>query len=366
MTRWVFHIDMDAFYASVEQFRIHPEYIGHPLCVGPDPKQGKGRGVVRAASYEARAYGIRSAMSTQKAYQLCPDAVFVFGDFSNYFEASEDVMAVIERFADHERIRKASIDEAYIEVTDRMNGYSDPRMLARELQEAIKKETQLPASIGIAPNMAVAKIATGLNKPLGITLVPQDPEAVAQFLAPLHVTKVNGIGKVTARYLAKYGITTLGQIQQFSLKDLIPIMGKGAKWLYNRAWGIDDRDIVPRGPWRRKSMGKDRTFPRDMDPASSEVVHETLEELCSRIGQKLQSKSYHFRTVTVKIRYQNYETIQRSRTLTVSTNEPEVLRQVALNLFETHRKPEKKLRLVGVRVTNLTRMTGQASLADFF
>jgi nucleotidyltransferase/DNA polymerase involved in DNA repair len=366
MFRWIFHIDMDAFYASVEQYRLHPEYIGHPLCVGPDPRKGKGRGVVRAASYEARAFGIRSAMSTQKAYELCPDAVFVFGDFSNYFEASEEVMTVIERFADHGRVRKASIDEAYIEVTNRVNDYSDPHALATELQDSIKVETQLPASIGIAPNMAVAKIATGLNKPLGITLVPQDPDAVARFLAPLHVTKVNGIGKVTAHYLAKFGITTLGEIQQLSLKELVPIMGKGAKWLYNRAWGIDDRDIIPRGPWRRKSMGKDRTFPRDVDPASSEVLHETLKELCSRIGQKLQSKSYHFRTVTVKIRYQNYETIQRSRTLNLSTNEPEVLKKEAISLLETHRKPEKKLRLVGVRVSNLTRMTGQASLADFF
>jgi len=366
MSRWIFHIDMDAFYASVEQFRFHPEYIGRPLCVGPDPRQGKGRGVVRAASYEARAFGVRSAMSTQKAYELCPDAVFVFGDFSHYFEASEDVMAVIERFADHGRVRKASIDEAYIEVTNRVKQYPGPRALATELQAAIKAETQLPASIGIAPNMTVAKIATGLNKPLGITLVPQDTGAVARFLAPLHVTKVNGIGKVTARYLAKFGITTLGEIQQLSLKELVSIMGKGAKWLYNRAWGIDNRDIIPRGPWRRKSMGKDRTFPRDVDPTSSEELHGTLEELCSRIGQKLQSKSYHFRTLTVKIRYQNYETIQRSRTLNVSTNEPEVLKKEALSLFETHRKPEKRLRLVGVRVSNLTRMTGQASLADFF
>ncbi|MFX0170121.1 MAG: DNA polymerase IV [Candidatus Hodarchaeota archaeon] len=366
MPRWIFHIDMDAFYASVEQFRIHPEYVGQPLCVGPDPKQGTGRGVVRAASYEARAYGIRSAMSTQKAYQLCPEAVFVFGDFSNYFAASEEVMVTIERFADGGRVRKASIDEAYIEVTERVKEYSDPRALAEVIQQTIKAETRLPASIGVASNMAVAKIATGQNKPLGITVVPQDPEAVAQFLAPLPVTEINGIGKVTARYLAKFGLTTLGQIQQLSFQDLVPVMGKGAKWLYNRAWGIDDRDIVPRGPWRRKSMGKDRTFSRDLDPSSDEVFHETLEELCSRIGQKLQSKSYHFRTVTVKIRYQNYETIQRSRTLNVSTNEPQVLQRVVTDLFKTHRKPDQKLRLIGVRVSNLTRMTGQASLADFF
>jgi nucleotidyltransferase/DNA polymerase involved in DNA repair len=366
MPRWIFHIDMDAFYASVEQCRVHPEYIGHPLCVGPDPKQGKNRGVVRAASYEARAFGIRSGMSVLKAYNLCPEAVFVFGEFSNYFEASDEVMEVIERFADEQRIRKASIDEAYLEVTERVKAYPSPRALAQEIQTAIKEETKLPASIGIAPNMAVAKIATEQNKPLGITLVPQDSQAVAAFLAPLDVTVINGIGRVSGNRLKKHGIRTLGQIQQMSMQELYPVFGKGSKWLYDRAWGIDTRGIVRSGPWRRKSMGKDRTFPKDVDPKSVEVAVETLEELSTRISQRLQSKSYHFRTVTVKIRYRNYETVKRSRTLPVSTNDLHTLCKTVTSLFEEHRKPDAPVRLVGVRVTNLTRMTGQASLSDYY
>ncbi|MFW9830979.1 MAG: DNA polymerase IV [Candidatus Thorarchaeota archaeon] len=366
MARWILHCDMDAFYASVEQFRLHPEYIGQPLCVGPDPKAGQTRGVVRVASYEARAFGIHAGMSVLKAYELCPEAVFIFGSFSNYVEASEEVMEVLQEFADHHRIRKASIDEAYLEVTEGVKRYNDPKAMAKEIQQAVRKETQLPCSIGIAPNMAVAKIATNQKKPLGITLVPQNSEAIAQFLAPLDVTEVNGIGRVTANRLKKHGIHTLGDIQQLTFQELYPIFGKGAKWLYDRAWGIDNRGVIRSGPWRRKSMGKDRTFPQDVNPTSQGVLHETLEDLSERISQKLRSKCYHFRTVTVKIRYRDYTTIQRSRTLPVSTNNSDCLFKTVTSLFEEHRKPDLALRLVGVRVSNLTRMRGQASLADYF
>ncbi|MHA2405385.1 MAG: DNA polymerase IV [Candidatus Hermodarchaeia archaeon] len=365
MPRWIFHVDMDAFYASVEQFRLHPEYIGLPVCVGPDPKKGQRRGVVRVASYEARAFGIHAGMSVVKAYNLCPDAVFVSGPFSNYVEASEDVMGVLEDFADDQKIRKASIDEAYFEVTERVKHHKDPRELALEIQWAVREETQLPCSIGIAPNMAVAKIATDQNKPLGITLVPQDSVSVAEFLAPLEVTAINGIGRVTANRLKKHGITTLGQIQGMSLQALLPVFGRGAKWLSDRAWGIDNRGIIRTGPWRRKSMGNERTFPKDVDRQTIEQALETLEGLSIKISQRLQSKSYHFRTVTVKIRYQDYTTVQRSRTLPVSTNNQEILSKTAIAIFEEHRNPEASLRLVGVRVTNLTRMTGQTTLVEY-
>jgi nucleotidyltransferase/DNA polymerase involved in DNA repair len=305
-------------------------------------------------------------MSVLKAYNLCPEAVFVFGEFSNYIQASEEIMEVVARFADEQRIRKASIDEAYLEVTERVKEYPGPRVLAQELQTAIKEETKLPASIGVAPNMAVAKIATEQNKPMGITLVPQDPQAVAKFLAPFDVTAVNGIGRVSGNRLKKHGIHNLGQIQQMSLQELYPVFGKGSKWLFDRARGIDNRGIVRSGPWRRKSMGKDRTFSKDVDPESVDVALEMLEKLSKRISQRLQSKSYHFRTVTVKIRYRNYSTVQRSRTLPVSTNDSETLCKTVASLFEEHRKPDTPVRLVGVRVTNLTRMAGQASLSDFY
>jgi DNA polymerase IV (DinB-like DNA polymerase) len=359
------HVDMDAFYASVEQYRLHPEYIGQPLCVGPDPKKGQIRGVVRVASYEARAFGIHAGMPVTKAYNLCPDAVFVFGPFSNYVEASEEVMVVLQEFADNGRIRKASIDEAYLEVTNRVKESPGPRELALEIQRAVREETKLPCSIGIAPNMSVAKIATEQNKPLGITFVAQDPAAVAEFLAPLDVTAINGIGRVTGNRLKKYGLCTLGQIQELPLQALLPIFGRGAKWLFDRAWGIDNREIVRTGPWRRKSMGNERTFPKDLDSKAQALVVETLKDLSRGISQRLQSKSYHFRTVTVKIRYRDFTTIQRSRTLPVSTNDQAKLCAMATSLFEEYRHPEKPLRLVGLRVTNLIRMNGQTTLSEY-
>ncbi|MFX1474023.1 MAG: DNA polymerase IV [Promethearchaeota archaeon] len=367
MSRWVMHVDMDAFYASVEQYRVNPELCGLPVCVGHDPKEGRGRGVVRAASYEARDYGIRSGMPVTEAYRLCPDAVFVRGDFSNYIEASDEIMSILEEFADDERVRRSSIDEAYIDVTRRVAESGGPEPLAKEIQRTIKEQTKLPCSIGVAPNMAVAKIATGINKPMGITLVPQDPSAIAAFLAPLDVRVVNGIGHVTARRLSKYGITTLGQVQRMPLTDLYPIMGvKGAKWLSNRAYGVDTRPLKRSGPRRRKSISKDRTFMEDIDSSSTGVLYGTFDDICKRIWTKLQTKSLRFRTVTVKIRYSDYTTVQRSKTLKVGTDEQLVLCRTALALYKENLLPEQRLRLIGVKVSNLLPRQGQQSLSEFF
>jgi DNA polymerase IV (DinB-like DNA polymerase) len=357
---------MDAFYSSVEQRRLHPQHIGTPVCVGPDPKKGHDRGVVRAASYEARAYGIRSGMSVLKAYSLCPEAVFLSSGFSHYYEASDEVMKILKHFADGNRIRQTSIDDAYLDVTERVRQFSSPRDLAVTIQQRILEETKLPCSIGIGPNMSVAKIAANMEKPMGITLVPQDPAAVLQFLAPLDVNVINGVGKVTAQYLHKFGISTLGQIQKMTLAELRPIMGKGSKWLMNRARGIDIRPVISDGKRMRKSIGKDRTFRKDVKPTSEEILQETLQDLCTRIGKKLREKAFHFRTVTIKIRYSDYSTIQRSKTLLTSTNDQDMLYRTAYQLLEEKRNPERSLRLLGVRVTNLSSIKGQAMLSDYF
>ncbi len=361
------HVDMDAFFASVEQYRVNPDLSGLPVCVGHDPKEGRGRGVVRAASYEARDYGIRSGMPVAEAYRLCPDAVFVRGDFSNYIKASDEIMGVLEEFADDERVRRASIDEAYIDVTRRVAECGGPEPLAKEIQQTIRELTKLPCSIGVAPNMAVAKIATGINKPMGITLVPQDSVAITEFLAPLGVRVVNGVGRVTARWLGKHGITTLGQIQRMPLTDLYPIMGvKGAKWLHNRALGIDTRPLKRSGPRRRKSISKDRTFMEDIDASSIDSFRGTFEYICERIWKKLQAKSLRFRTVTVKIRYSDYTTVQRCKTLKVGTDERDVLCRTVLELFKDNLLLNHRLRLIGVKVSNLLPRQGQLSLSEFF
>lgn len=365
MPRWIMHIDMDAFYASVEQYRNHPELIGKPVCVGHDPKGGKGRGVVRAASYEARAKGIHAGMPVSQAFRLCPDAAFVNGSFESYLLASDEFMEILREYADGGRVRRASIDEAYIEVTGGVKNYESPVKFAQELQEEIRIRISLPCSIGIAPNMSVAKIATGMNKPRGITLVGPKYEDVLEFLRPLPVDALNGVGKKTANYLEKYGITTLGQIQTLSLQELWPIMGRGSQWLFDRANGIDERPLIDNGPRIRKSISKDRTFMVDIEPDNVDYLHDTLRKMCNRIGRKLLEKQLRFRTVTIKIRYDNYFTVQRSKSIPVETNEIEMLSRIAIEVFDHKRDLNRSIRLIGVKVSGLCETSTQLCLTEF-
>jgi nucleotidyltransferase/DNA polymerase involved in DNA repair len=357
------HVDIDAMFASVEQYRNHPELAGKPVCVGHDPKGGKGRGVVRAASYEARAKGIKSGMPVSQAYRMCPDAVFVQGEFESYGIASDEFMELLREFADGGRIRRASIDEAYIEVTESVELFGGPHKVASMIQESIWENAQLPCSIGAAPNMSVAKVATGMNKPRGVTIVY--PEEVLRFLEPLPVEAINGIGKKTADRLAKYGITSLGQIQQMTVPELWPAMGRGSGWLSRRARGIDERPIIDNGPRIRKSISKDRTFMEDVEPESIQYLHETIRGMCQRIGERLRQKALRFKTVTVKIRYADYSTIQRSRSIPIETDEQEMLERLALEIFEQRRDHKKSLRLIGVKVSSLSEASEQLCLTEF-
>jgi len=363
--RWIMHIDMDAFFASVEQYRNHPELVGLPVCVGHDPKKGTGRGVVRAASYEARAKGIHSGMPVSQAYRLCPEAAFVNGSFENYIIASDEFMEILREFADGGKVRRASIDEAYIDVSEGSQLYNSPKEMALELQEEIRLRTFLPCSIGIAPNMSVAKIATGMNKPRGVTIVGPDSEDVAKFLEPLSVDALNGVGRKTTERLQKYGIETLGQIQRMTIPEIWPAMGRGSVWLYRRARGFDERPITDNGPRIRKSISKDRTFMEDVEPEEVDYLHNALKKMCKRIGDKLLNKSLRFRTVTVKIRYSDYSTIQRSRSVPVESDETSLLEKVAIELFEQKRDHNKSLRLIGVKVSQLTEVSEQLCLTEF-
>jgi len=359
------HTDMDAFFASVEAYRNHPELVGRPVCVGHDPKGGTGRGVVRAASYEARAKGIHSGMPVSQAYRLCPEATFVNGSFESYSIASNEFMEILREFADGGRVRRASIDEAYIDVSEGAELYESPRQLAIELQEEIRVRTSLPCSIGIAPNMSVAKIATGMNKPRGITLVGPDPVDVEKFLDPLSVDALNGVGKKTAERLLKFGIETLGQIQRMTIPELWPAMGRSAVWLHRRARGIDERPIIDNGPRVRKSISKDRTFMKDIEPEEIDYLHEKKKKMCTRIGDKLRKKALRFKTVTVKMRYSDYSTIQRSRSIPVESDDTSLLEKIAIEIFEQKRNHNKSMRLVGVKVSQLSEFSEQLCLTEF-
>jgi len=365
MSRWIMHVDMDAFFASVEQYRNHPELAGRPVCVGHDPKGGTGRGVVRAASYEARAKGIHAGMPVSQAYRLCPDAAFVDGEFESYGVASDEFMDVLREYADGGRVRRASIDEAYIEVTNGVEVFGGPRNLASWIQDSVWHDVKLPCSIGVAPCMSVAKVATGMNKPRGITVVGPDPIDVLSFLEPLPVTAINGIGRKTAERLEKFGITTLGQIQRMTLPEIWPAMGRGSTWLYQRARGLDERPLIDNGLRVRKSISKDRTFMEDIEPESIEYLHETLGNMCNRIGERLKKKALRFKTVTVKMRYSDYSTIQRSKSIPVETDNPEILQRIAMEIFDHRNDHEKLIRLVGVKVSGLSEASEQLCLTEF-
>jgi len=365
MDKWIMHVDMDAFFASVEQYRNHPNLQGKPVCVGHDPKGGYGRGVVRSASYEARAFGIRSGMPVSKAFRLCPSAVFLPGEFSDYAQASNEIMDTLREFADDGRVNRASIDEGYLEVTARIGDCSSPVELAREVQATVRERTKLPCSIGVACNMTLAKVATGRSKPNGVTVVQQGAETAARFLAPLNVRVISGVGEKTAERLREYGIETLGQVQQMSIPELWPIMGRGSYWLHEKSLGIDERPLLDSGPHIRGSMGKDHTFTEDVEPSAVSLLHETLNDMCIRIGDRLKSKGLLFRTLTVRIRYEDYTTVQHSRTLPVATDRCDVLDRTAADIFDRNRLHNRSVRLVGVRVTGLSERNDQMSLAQF-
>ncbi len=365
MNRWIALVDMDAFFASVEQFRNHPEIAGRPVCVGHDPKGGTGRGVVRAASYEARSYGIRSGMPVSRAYHLCPNAVFIPGDFDSYLKASDEIMEVLGRYADGARVRRASIDEAYTELTARVEQFEGPESMCHEIQTAVQSETSLPCSIGLAPNMSVAKVACGMRKPHGITIVPQDPERVRTFLAALDVDRLHGVGPKTTQHLRENGIETVGQIQEMSAADLWPIMGRSSVWLHDRACGIDERPLLDSGPRVRQSISKDWTFADDIDPDAADYMVSAITRMCERIGEKVHSKNMGFKTVTLRLRYDDFTTVQKSRSIPVESCSGDLLKRLALGLFEDHRDRRRPVRLLGVKVSGLVENNGQSTLCEF-
>ncbi len=362
--RWVMHVDMDAFFASVEQFRNHPHLQGQPVCVGPDPRTGATRGVVSTASYEARAFGVRSGMPVVKALQLCPQAVFVRSSYALYREASDEVIAVLREYADGQGVRVASIDEAYLDVTDAVPQYPAPADLARDVQSRILAETKLPCSIGLGPNMTVAKIATGMNKPRGITVAPQGSQAVAEFLRDLPVRAISGVGPVTADRLARHGIHTIGQVQDTDLMELMAAVGRAAEWLWKRAMGIDDRPVVESSSRMRRSISRERTLTEDI-PGNDQRLRRVVQELCSMVARRVADKHLRFKCVTLKIRYSDFTTVHRSRSLTAATSDERVPYRVAADLLSRHCDPERRVRQLGVRVSELRQADDQALLTQF-
>ncbi len=339
----IMHVDLDAFFAAVEQ-RDDPRLKGKPVVVGADPQGGKGRGVVSTCSYEARKFGIHSAMPISKAYQLCPTAIFVSPNFEKYQLASRKVFKIFYDFTPH--IQGISIDEAFLDISTTFHLFGTPRETAQRLKDNIKEAVGLTASVGIAPVKMVAKIASDLSKPDGLLEV-RDGEIVS-FLAPLDIERLWGVGPKTSQALHNLGIKTIGDIAAMSLEELTNRFGEHGQHLFDLANGIDPREVEEDN--EVKSVSHEHTF--DHDTADSEQILKSLLDLSEQVSRRLRKYNLKGRTVTVKIRLKGFQTFTRAETLGERTNFTDVIFETARAIFRKFFVRGMQVRLIGVRINN--------------
>ena len=340
INRKIIHIDMDAFYASVEQ-RDHPAWRGKPVIVGGGFHK---RGVVSACSYEARKYGVHSAMPGSKAKRLCPNGIFTPVDMPKYVSVSRQIHAVFHEFTD--LVEPMSLDEAYLDVTSNKINCPSATIIAQMIRREIKEVTGLTASAGVSYNKFIAKIASDVNKPDGLTVIlPEEAEA---FLDDLPVGKFFGIGKVTAKTLNDIGIKYGRDLKRLSLDDLVARFGKSGRWYYNIVRGIDNSPVNP--DWQRKSLGRETTFEEDV--SNVREIKKAIHELCEEVCKQLKKYGLEGRTVTLKVRYDDFTTVTRGQTFSRLTKQFDVVYNVAMDLLSRTEAGERKVRLLGVTVSN--------------
>ncbi len=338
--RSILHVDMDAFFAAVEQ-RDHPELRGKPVLIGHDGP----RGVVATASYEARTFGCHSAQPMSIAKRRCPDAIIVSHRGAAYREASHRVFEVLERFSP--LVQPLSIDEAFLDVTGSRRLLGSAVDIARRIKREVREATQLTASVGVAPNKFLAKIASDLDKPDGLTVIT--PQDVPRVLAELPIEAIPGVGPAAARKFHDLNVRTIRDAQSLDLKLLEKTFGSSAQWYWNISRGIDDRPVVTDG--EAKSIGHEMTFGVDM--SEPEEIRRVMLDQTDDVARRLRRHDLLARTVTVKIRYGDFETITRSRTLDTPTAHTDTLWPAAWGLFETWMTREgfRPVRLIGVTTT---------------
>ena len=344
MTRTILHVDMDAFYASVEQ-HDRPELRGKPVIVGATPDQ---RGVVAACSYEARKFGIHSAMPSREAGQRCPHAVFLPVHMERYAQVSRQIRVIFERFTP--LVEPLSIDEAFLDVTGAERLHGNGVEIAAKIKDCVRQETGLTASVGVASNKFLAKLASDLEKPDGLTVVPRSRDDIAAFLAPLPVSRIWGVGRVTQERLEKMGVSKVGHLQNASLDALARVVGEhGARHLRNLAWGEDAREVETEH--EEKSISKEHTFPHDC--RSREEVRRVLVELADDVGRRLRKAGKYAELARLKLRWQGFKTITRQRMFDHSVCDDFSLRTMADALLESE-ELIKPVRLIGFGVARLT------------
>lgn len=340
--RKIIHIDMDAFFAAVEQ-RDNPKLRGKSVIVGGDPGS---RGVVATCSYEARKFGIHSAMSSVRAYRLCPQAIFVRPRFEAYREVSLQIRELFHEYTD--LVEPLSLDEAFLDVTDNKKQIASATWIAKEILQQIRVRTGLTASGGVSYNKFLAKIASDVNKPAGLTVVT--PEQAAAFIDALPIRRFHGVGKVTERRMQARGIATGADLRQRSLLELQRHFGKSGQYYYNIARGIDNRSVVPNRV--RKSIGKETTLADDCGNIRQMIT--ILSSLAERVAALVQAHSTSGLTLTLKVKYADFESVTRSYTGSEPIDSADVMLALAETLLNKTEVSSRPVRLLGLTVSHLT------------
>ena len=357
--RKIIHIDMDAFYASVEQ-RDNPEWKGKPIAVGGSP-EGRG-GVVATCSYEARKFGVRSAMPSKKALQLCSQLIFIRPRFDVYKTVSRQVREIFSRYTD--LIEPLSLDEAYLDVTTDKLGIGSAIDIAMQIKKAIKDELGLTASAGVSINKFVAKIASDMKKPDGLTFI--GPSKIESFMEALAIEKFHGVGKVTAEKMKAMNIFNGADLKKLSKAELVKHFGKVGRFYFQIVRGVDDRPVNP--DEETKSIGAEDTFPKDL--TELEEMNAELCKIATTVHRRLNEHNLKGRTITIKIKYSDFKQITRSRSISQVTGDLETILDIAKDLLHSTEPEGMPVRLLGISVSNFNeplikpKMTGQLPLFD--
>jgi nucleotidyltransferase/DNA polymerase involved in DNA repair len=344
MVRIVLHIDLDAFYASVEE-RDNPSIRGKPVVVGADPKEGHGRGVVSTCSYAARKFGVRSGMPISIAYRKCPDCIFVPVNMDKYVQESIKCHEIFRKYADAFEI--GGIDEFYLDISQRCKTYKEAEKLALEIKRDLRDNRKLTCSIGISANKLVSKIAADMHKPDGITIVRED--YISEFLAPLDVGILMGVGPKTKAVLNELDIFTIRDLRKVSKYQLVEWLGKFGSVLYDEARGIDESPIVEER--EVKSIGRQVTF--EKDTKNKDLIFEKLMEMVNDTIKQVKAEKKSYKTITIKVRYEDFHTISKAKTLGESHNDEKTAQLTARELLIPFLKDERKIRLIGFSVSKL-------------
>ena len=344
---------MDHFYTAIEE-RERPEIKGKPVIVGSDPKEGKGRGVVSTSNYEARSVGVRSGMPISHAWKLCPLAVYLPPNFPLYIKVSNEIMEIARKYAD--KFEQWGIDEAFLDVSSKVKTPAEAEVYAKQIKQEIKAKIGLTCSVGVGPNKLIAKVASDFQKPDGFTIVSE--EGAESFLAPLPARKLLWVGRKTEAKLKEMGVNTIGDLASFDPTVLSSAFGVAGVQMYLMARGIDRSEVIER--MGVKSVSHETTF--EEDTADENVIMQALIALCVDVQKETGDQHLLFKTVTLKIRYENFETHTRSKTLLFLTNRLYDLEKTAKEMLLTYLRSERKVRLVGVRVSSLVSAAKQKTL----